>query len=51
MDIMEDLLGVLMMAVGRARQTRGQPLVGLDGFGYAFAFALAMTNVRLTFAK
>jgi hypothetical protein len=45
------LAGSLMLAIGRLRARRGQELVGLDRFGYAFAFALAMALVRFFFAK
>ena len=44
-------IGGVMLLVGRQRAMRGQPLVGLDQFSYAFAFALAMSLVRLSFAK
>jgi len=36
----------VMMLVGRQRGRRGQILVKLDRFGYAFAFAFAMASVR-----
>ena len=36
----------VMMLVGRARDKRGQILVKLDRFGYAFVFAFAMASVR-----
>lgn len=45
------LAGLLMLTIGRLRAKRGQELVGLDRFGYAFAFALAMALVRFFFAK
>ena len=38
--------GGVMMLIGRQRGRRGQSLVRLDRFGYAFAFALAMAVVR-----
>ena len=38
--------GGVMMLIGRQRGKRGQSLVRLDRFGYAFAFALAMAVVR-----
>lgn len=44
-------VGTVMMLIGRQRARRGQPLVRLDRFGYAFAFALAMALVRYAFAK
>src|SRR6202008_101696 len=34
--------GAIMMQVGKLRERHSQILVGLDRFGYAFAFALAM---------
>jgi hypothetical protein len=40
-----------MRLIGKLRERRGQTLVGLDRFFYAFTFALAMTLVRFTFAK
>jgi len=36
----------VMMFVGRQRGRRGQTLVKLDRFGYAFVFAFAMASVR-----
>jgi hypothetical protein len=44
-------VGVAMMLVGRQRDKRGQTLVRLDRFGYAFAFAFAMAIVRYIWAK
>ncbi|GAA0296638.1 hypothetical protein GCM10009087_03020 [Sphingomonas oligophenolica] len=38
--------GGVMMLIGRQRGKRGQNLVRLDRFGYAFVFALAMAVVR-----
>jgi hypothetical protein len=43
--------GGFMMLIGRKRIKKGQPLVGLDRFGYAFAFALSMAIVRFVWAK
>jgi hypothetical protein len=43
-------VGTMMMLIGRLRGRRGQTLVRLDRFGYAFAFALAMALVRYLFA-
>jgi hypothetical protein len=43
--------GEIMRLIGKLRERRGQTLVGLDRFLYAFAFALAMALVRFTFAK
>jgi len=39
-------VGGVMMLIGRLRDKRGQDLVRLDRFGYAFVFALAMAIVR-----
>lgn len=39
-------VGGVMMLIGRQRDKRGQNLVRLDRFGYAFVFALAMAIVR-----
>ncbi|MEQ7873816.1 hypothetical protein ABDK56_07395 [Sphingomonas sp. ASV193] len=44
------LVGAAMVLIGRARAKRGQDLVGLDRFGYAFAFALSMGLVRYAWA-
>jgi hypothetical protein len=41
----------IMRQIGKLRAGRGQTLVGLDRFAYAFIFALAMASVRFTFAK
>ena len=43
--------GGIMGLLGKLRQRRGQVLVGLDRFFYAFAFALAMALVRYFLAK
>jgi hypothetical protein len=43
--------GGVMMLVGRQRGKRGQSLVRLDRFGYAFAFAFAMAIVRYIWAR
>jgi hypothetical protein len=43
--------GEVMRQVGKLRERRGQSLVGLDRFFYAFAFALAMSLIRYFFAK
>ena len=43
--------GGIMMMIGRQRGKRGQRLVGLDRFGYAFLFALVMAVVRYIWAK
>lgn len=40
------VVGGVMMLIGRQRDKRGQTLVRLDRFGYAFVFALAMAVVR-----
>jgi hypothetical protein len=39
-----------MMLVGKLRLKRGQNIVRLDQFGYAFVFAFAMALVRFTWA-
>ena len=39
-----------MVLVGRVRQKKGQNLVRLDRFGYAFVFAFAMALVRFIWA-
>jgi hypothetical protein len=44
------LLGAAMMLVGKAREKKGQDLVRLDRFGYAFVFAFAMALVRFVWA-
>ncbi|MBX9884112.1 MAG: hypothetical protein K2X68_03980 [Novosphingobium sp.] len=44
-------VGTVMTLVGRQRDRKGQTLVRLDKFGYAFTFAFAMTLVRYFFAK
>ena len=43
-------LGLLMMAVGLRRRRRGQLVVRLDYFAFAYVFAGAMTLVRYFFA-
>jgi len=43
--------GGIMMLIGRARNKRGQTLVRLDRFGYAFVFAFAMAAVRFIGTK
>ena len=43
--------GSVMTLIGKLRQRRGQALVGLDRFFYAFAFALAMALIRYFLAK
>lgn len=44
-------VATVMMLIGRRRDRKGQTLVRLDRFGYAFAFAFAMALVRYFFAK
>jgi hypothetical protein len=44
------LLGAAMMLVGKVREKKGQDLVRLDRFGYAFVFAFAMALVRFVWA-
>ncbi|WHO37218.1 hypothetical protein PMI04_011605 [Sphingobium sp. AP49] len=43
--------GILMTLIGRFRDRRGQDLVSLDRFGYAFVFALSMSLVRFLWAS
>ncbi|MEO6360090.1 MAG: hypothetical protein ABIO43_05900 [Sphingomicrobium sp.] len=43
-------LGFVMSFVGRIRRKKGQDLVRLDQFGYAFVFAFAMALVRFIWA-
>ena len=43
--------GGAMMLVGRRRGKKGQGLVKLDRFGYAFVLALAMAIVRYLWAE
>ena len=43
-------LGLLMMAVGLCRRRRGQLVVRLDYFAFAYVFAGGMTLVRYFFA-
>jgi hypothetical protein len=43
-------VGLVMTIIGRSRLKRGQGLVRLDQFGYAFTFAFAMALVRFTWA-
>ena len=43
-------VGLVMMMIGRARLKKGQSLVRLDQFGYAFTFAFAMALVRFIWA-
>lgn len=40
------LVGEAMRQIGKLRERRGQSLVKLDRFFYAFAFALAMALIR-----
>lgn len=44
------LVGTGMMLLGRLRERKGQELVRLDRFGYAFLFALSMAAVRYIWA-
>lgn len=44
------LLGFMMTLIGKLRQKKGQDLVRIDRFGYAFAFAFAMGLVRFVWA-
>jgi hypothetical protein len=43
-------LGLLMSLIGKIRRGKGQDLVRLDQFGYAFVFAFAMALVRFVWA-
>ena len=43
-------LGCLLTLIGRFRVRKGQELVRLDQFGYAFVFAFAMAFVRFVWA-
>ena len=43
-------VGLLMTLIGRLRVRKGQNLVRLDQFGYAFVFAFAMAFVRFAWA-
>lgn len=45
------IAGGVMMLVGRQRDRSGSALGGLDRFGYAFIFALAMAVVRFVGAQ
>ena len=44
-------LGLAMMMLGRLRAKKGQDLVQLDRFGYAFTFALSMALIRFFWAR
>jgi len=43
--------GAVMLLIGRQRNQRGQTLVKLDRFGYAFVFAFTMAVVRYVWAQ
>lgn len=43
-------IATVMMLIGRARMCKGQSLVSLDRFGYAFIFAFSMALVRFIWA-
>lgn len=45
------IAGGVMMLIGRQRDKRGSALGGLDRFGYAFIFALAMAVVPFVGAQ
>jgi hypothetical protein len=45
------VVGGVMWLIGRLRVNRGQALVGLDHFGYAFIFAFAMALFRFKFTS
>ena len=44
------LVGAVMALIGQARLKRGQVLVRIDRFGYAFTFAFWMAMVRFIWA-
>ena len=44
------VVGVLMALIGKARLKRGQNLVLIDRFGFAFIFAISMALVRFIWA-
>lgn len=48
--LMPVLIGCIMMYIGKVRTRKGQELVKLDRFGYAFCFAFAMVLVRFIWA-
>jgi hypothetical protein len=45
------IVGGVMMLIGRQRNKRGQTLVRLDRFSYAFVFAFTMAVVRFIWAQ
>lgn len=45
------IVGGIMMLIGRERDRRGQHLVRLDQFGYAFVFAFTMALVRFIWVR
>jgi hypothetical protein len=45
------VVGIGMMLLGRLREKKGQQLVRLDRFGYAFIFAFSMALVRFIWAR
>lgn len=45
------LVAGLMSLLGSWRRKRGQPLVRLDRFAYAYAFALMVSVVRFTWGR
>lgn len=45
------VVGIGMMLLGRLREKKGQQLVRLDRFGYAFVFAFSMALVRFIWAR
>lgn len=44
-------IGAIMALIGRARNKRGQMLIRLDSFGYAYLFAFSMALVRFFWAN
>ncbi len=45
------IVGGIMMLIGQHRDKRGQILVKLDRFGYAFVFAFTMAIIRYIWAE
>jgi len=45
------IVGLIMATIGKARVNKGQNLVRLDRFGYAFVFAFFMALIRFFWAN
>ena len=45
------VVGIGMMLLGRLREKKGQQLVRLDRFGYAFVFAFSMALMRFIWSR